>query len=464
MWSQEWFHRVSNLSLGLAMFAGDDVVRLHDGDDYFVDIAGRLEISLGGGNDTLFAFDGPDVMGGDIVLGEDGNDTIWYQGNFGRFYGGNGDDTIGDQGGGNIGGHRFYGGTGNDTIEAIGRNSTIYEEEGSGNDHYTGGDDVILDYRLGTAALILDLGLGSAMGGENQTGVYGIDTITGIRRVVGSQGDDQLTGYDHTGTELSGHLGNDVVTGGLFGDTLRGGEGADTLFGGGGADRLDGGAADDEMNGGLGNDIYFVDSLGDVVTGEVAFGAGGGIDTVITSVSFTAPANVELVRAQGLADGITLTGNDAPGTLVGSLGANTLNGRGGNDQLNGNQGNDTLIGGEGRDTLVGGAGADSFVFTSVSNSRTGAASRDYVNGFTRAPGEQDRIDLSAIDANTGLGGLQDFTFIGTAAFTAAGQVRVQSLGGPNACIVEVNVNAGLAADMQIFVNLQQTMAAGDFVL
>jgi hypothetical protein len=43
-------------------------------------------------------------------------------------------------------------------------------------------------------------------------------------------------------------------------------------------------------------------------------------------------------------------------------------------------------------------------------------------------------------------------------------VRVQTLGGPNACIVEVNVNANLGADMQIFVNLQTNMVAGDFVL
>jgi len=43
-------------------------------------------------------------------------------------------------------------------------------------------------------------------------------------------------------------------------------------------------------------------------------------------------------------------------------------------------------------------------------------------------------------------------------------VRVLGLGGPNAVIVEVNVNGDLAADMQMFVNLTTTMAAGDFVL
>jgi Ca2+-binding RTX toxin-like protein len=199
------------------------------------------------------------------------------------------------------------------------------------------------------------------------------------------------------------------------------------------------------------------------VNTEQPFSQGGGIDTVITSVDFTAPDNVEILRAEAGVAGVDLTGNDAPGTLVGNDLANRLDGRGGNDQLNGNAGDDVLTGGEGRDTLVGGAGADQFVFNAVSNSRAGAASRDVINGFDRGA-VQDRIDLSAIDANTAVAGDQDFTFIGTGPFTAAGQVRVLGLGGANAVIVEVNVNADLAADMQIFVNLQTTMGAADFDL
>jgi Ca2+-binding RTX toxin-like protein len=115
------------------------------------------------------------------------------------------------------------------------------------------------------------------------------------------------------------------------------------------------------------------------------------------------------------------------------------------------------------DTLVGGTGADEFIYNAVSNSRAGAANRDVINGFDRGA-VQDRIDLSAIDANTATAANDAFTFIGSAAFTAAGQVRIQSLGGPNAVIVEINVNADPAADMQIFVNLTTTMQAGDFLL
>jgi Ca2+-binding RTX toxin-like protein len=298
-----------------------------------------------------------------------------------------------------------------------------------------------------------DDGLGSA--GSPDTGPQ-FDFI--INTPGATEGNDTLIG----GT------GNDMINARGGNDLVQGLGGNDRLQGQGGNDRLDGGTGRDTMEGGLGNDIYFVDDAGDVIQGEVAFGAGGGIDTVFTTVNFTAPANIELVRAAAGAGNLTLTGNDAPGTLVGNEGANRLEGRGGNDQINGNAGNDTLVGGEGADTLVGGTGADTFVFSAVSNSRTGAANRDVINGFTRAPADQDRIDLSAIDANTLTAGVNDaFTFIGNAAFSAtgsAGQLRIQGLGGANALILEADVNGDRIADMQIFVNLTTAMALGDFVL
>jgi Ca2+-binding RTX toxin-like protein len=376
---------------------------------------GRDTLNGGGGNDTLDGGDGDDVLRGGT-----GNDTI---------EGGGGADAISDSGGGAT----AYGGDGNDTMTGSAA-ADVFEGDGD--------DDLIF---------------GGSGGFDILEGGIGNDTL------IGGNGESFLLG-DTGNDSITGGSANDVIDGSVGRDTLTGGSGNDTLTGGDDADRLDGGGGTDAMDGGQGNDIYFVDSAADTIVNEAAFGAGGGIDTVFTTVNFTAPANIELVRAAAGAGNLTLVGNDAPGTLVGNEGANRLEGRGGNDQVNGNGGADTIIGGEGADTLVGGAGADSFVYAAVSNSRAGAANRDTINGFTRAPGDQDRIDLSAIDANTGLAGVQDFTFIGTAAFTAAGQVRVQSLGGPNACIVEVNVNAGLAADMQIFVNLQTTMALGDFVL
>ncbi len=80
-----------------------------------------------------------------------------------------------------------------------------------------------------------------------------------------------------------------------------------------------------------------------------------------------------------------------------------------------------LRGGAGKDTLTGGIGGDRFVFAATGDSVTGA-NADRITDFSRAQG--DRIDLSAIDANTGAAGNQAFTFIGSGAFTHhAGQLR-----------------------------------------
>ena len=54
----------------------------------------------------------------------------------------------------------------------------------------------------------------------------------------------------------------------------------------------------------------------------------GGYDTVMASVSYTLPTNVEALYMNG--SGLTGTGNSGANTLV-TLGANTLVGGGGND-------------------------------------------------------------------------------------------------------------------------------------
>ncbi|MGC4095679.1 MAG: hypothetical protein QM706_01065 [Nitrospira sp.] len=63
-----------------------------------------------------------------------------------------------------------------------------------------------------------------------------------------------------------------------------------------------------------------------------------------------------------------------------------------------------------------------FDYNSVSESAAGTG-RDTIIGFTGSdPGGQgeDQIDLTTIDANAVVSGNQAFTYIGSAAFTAAG--------------------------------------------
>jgi Ca2+-binding RTX toxin-like protein len=140
------------------------------------------------------------------------------------------------------------------------------------------------------------------------------------------------------------------------GGTLLGGAGNDTLTGGNGNDLLDGGTGVDIMTGGLGNDTYGVDNVNDVVVEA----AGGGTDTVQTTLNYTLQANLENLTLLGF-DALNGDGNAANNVLTGNDGANTLRGLAGDDWLDGGAGADVLIGGLGDDTYVVDDPADTVV-------------------------------------------------------------------------------------------------------
>ena len=76
----------------------------------------------------------------------------------------------------------------------------------------------------------------------------------------------------------------------------------------------------------------------------------------------------------------------------------------------------------------------------------------------------DVIALAAVDANLDAGGDQAFSFIGTDAFSAAGQLRFFADGAGNT-IVEGNVDNNLGADFQIELhNFTGQLHASDFLL
>lgn len=82
-------------------------------------------------------------------------------------------------------------------------------------------------------------------------------------------------------------------------------------------------------SGGLGNDRYRVDLAGE----RIVESPGGGIDTVLASVSYTLPEEVEnLVLAAGSAAS-TATGNSGPNQFRGNAADNLFDGRGGIDTV-----------------------------------------------------------------------------------------------------------------------------------
>ena len=99
-----------------------------------------------------------------------------------------------------------------------------------------------------------------------------------------------------------------------------------------------------------------------------------------------------------------------------------------------------------------------FRFLSVGNSTPDLA-RDIVADFVRG---EDFISLTAIDANTAAAGDQAFAFIGTAAFTAPGQLR--ALFAPEGADVMANTTGNTGSEMMIFLRGVGTLTAGDFFL
>jgi hypothetical protein len=197
----------------------------------------------------------------DLILGYGGNDTL---------NGGAGNDTL-DGGTGN---DRMTGGTGNDTYIVDSSGDIITENLNEGTDTVQSS----ITYTLGANLETLIL---TGTGAINGTG----NSLNNI---------------------ITGNSGNNMLNGGAGNDTLTGAAGNDTLIGGIGAD---------SMVGGTGNDTYYVDHKGD----RVVEALNAGRDTVISSISYTLPTNVEDLTLSGKAN-INGTGNSLNNRVIALLG------------------------------------------------------------------------------------------------------------------------------------------------
>ncbi|TPE47872.1 M10 family metallopeptidase C-terminal domain-containing protein [Amaricoccus solimangrovi] len=154
-----------------------------------------------------------------------------------------------------------------------------------------------------------------------------------------------------------GGTGNDRISGNLAENNLLGGAGLDTLRGMAGDDTLDGGTGNDVMDGGAGDDLYFVRNVGDIASEGTD---GGGTDTVISTVSYSLGAGLEVLQLRG-DSAVTGTGNELANEIIADFDApsrNTLVGGGGDDKLVSHHSADVLDGGAGVDSMEGGPGDD----------------------------------------------------------------------------------------------------------
>jgi Ca2+-binding RTX toxin-like protein len=346
----------------------------------------------------------------------------------------------------------------------------------------------------------------------NLAGTAAAETLTGGAL------NDTLSGAGGADT-LLGNGGADSLDGGNFNDVLRGGEGNDTLFGGVGDDTLSGGTGGDLLTGGGGNDVFafgtgdvpaspLVDTVADFGTGDVIdltgfagltwrgtgpFLLAGGVqarqdgafirldldgnttsDASIAITAFTGgleetAAGSRILRA---VNALNLTGGTGADTLTGASLGDTLNGAGGNDLLIGNGGADSLDGGAGNDVLQGGDGADTLIGGAGADTMSGGANSDrfvYANGASGTgaqrdvildfvSGSGDLLDFTLMDANLDLAGEQDFVFIGAAAFTGLGQLRL------TADVLQGNITGTTTADFQIVLTGVTALLPTDYAL
>jgi Ca2+-binding RTX toxin-like protein len=170
------------------------------------------------------------------------------------------------------------------------------------------------------------------------------------------------------------------------------------------------------------------------------------------------------IPSKGATEGDDVLTGDASANTINGLGGNDrIDGGAGNDTINGGAGNDTIIGGLGRDTLTGGAGNDTFVFRSTGDSGTSNSTRDVITDFVTG---QDKIDLSAIDANSRTSANDGFTFLAEndAIFTkTAGELAWHTDAANNRTIVQIDVNGDGKSDLDIALTGIKQLTARDFV-
>lgn len=484
-------------------------------------IGGAL-LSGGGGADTLAG----GTAGSSLLQGGEGDDLLSDAGLGGLHGDGAMDMLEGGSGADTLRGDaldRLLGGDGDDRIEVAALGDTLsdtgFVDGGDGRDTlvFTPWRDGV-DARFDVGRVTLTPGQ-LAFAGNGAWLLPGVVEFTGIESfevtggisadsLTGGSGNDLLSGGDGADV-LRGERGNDTLRSGAgFGDVLVGGAGEDVLIleawggalleGGSGADTiiaapgmsgvLSGGAISDEIRVSTGHflvsgdggasDLLVLDwsVLGAATPLDMGFHRDGsgwllaGANRVdhdaIERFAIFGGAGDERILGSAAAD--TLAGGAGDDTLEGGAQTDLLQGGAGDDWLDGGARQDTLQGGEGADTLLGGAsadlldggeGADLFLYTSESDSAPTLP--DEIRGFTRG---EDLIRLD-FDADRTAAGMQDFVFIGSAAFTEnlPGRVRVVVMDG-SSLRLEANTDRDADPEFVLIIRGAVTLTAADLIL
>ncbi|WP_160006093.1 peroxidase family protein [Rhizobium sp. 18055] len=346
-------------------------VSVASGDNLMAGESGADRMTGGSGRDLLFGNAGNDILAGgageDLIVGGDGNDTI---------DGGAGNDTIVydiDEGDG--GSDVITGGADTDTLAIIDGGSTDAETlsvvyNGTSITQIEGGGSIAgierITANLGagtdtlayttTAAVNVDLSVGTASG---------FTSISGIENVTGGSGNDVFTG----------NVGNNAFTGGVGTDrAVFTGSASEHSFALAGANLVVSGAGGSDTLSGI-EQLQFGATVYSTATGNLVQG------TDASNAGITGGANAELI--------LGFDGND------------TINGNAGNDIIHGGEGTDTINAGDGDDLIVWNVGEGRDIVSGGANTAVGDTM--VING--NAAGETfsvlTRAAWDAINGNNG---------------------------------------------------------------
>ena len=424
--------------------AGNDMIYAGPGRGRSDDIANDY-VDGGGGDDFLF-LSGSGTGGDDVAFGGSGNDAIYMGGSFSsgdRIDGGAGsDDQLGLHGTQNV--HL--------TATTLTNVETIVLLSGSDRRY-----DNLFDSRYDYGLSMNDANVAA---GEvltiNGSGLLQFEDIY-------FDGSAETDGAFRT----FGGMGSDVFIGGAQNDGFFFGEGRfgsqDQVHGGGGSDNqvgLRGDYSIDFTQPGYSSSLNGVQTLVLISATDPRYLAGSDPDcdySLTLGDGLVSGTNRFTVNGAGLHSGETMVVNGSGETsaslrLIGGAAGDTLTGGGGNDEIFGNLG---------ADILSGNGGADAFIYTDVAQSRGGTIDRilDFSTGT-------DKIDLSAIDANSNADGNQAFTFSNDGSFhNTAGELRTTFDAQNNRWVVEGDVNGDGIADFTVHVTTlgNTPLGSGDFI-
>jgi Ca2+-binding RTX toxin-like protein len=280
----------------------------------------RGRVYGGAGNDRLFVGERAGQATqevGSVLNGGNGNDLI---------VGGSSNDVV--RGGNGIDSSIYY-----STFNALNitRTATGFTvASGNGIDTLTGIERIVAD----DGTFIFNRATGSW---RQLSDVSGVETLDPNSRLNGTSGSDNL-GLDGNGKSVAYGLGgDDFISGGFATDLIFGGEGNDTISAGGGNDRVYGGIGDDVLDGGISNDLltggaggdtFVMSSIrnfsGPVWGNDVILDFEVGVDKLALSVPFGAPSlslqeNGWLVSGGFAAGSVLLLGVTTPGLTLADL-------------------------------------------------------------------------------------------------------------------------------------------------